>query len=565
MNTSNQTIEPDPAAETGLPLVAKRCDDDVSKLNAVNSSDGQAIVIPDSFWRSLEHLNHFRLFLAGFLFVAGFFSEQLLQQRLLNPPLFSLTSLVYFFSAWLFGRPKQRRDAFFQRQVARQALVDILCLAVLMYLGGGNASGLGLLLMLTLAAVGMLPNTRNVLFWAAVAALMVLAEQMLQAMQGGAGASGFVRSGLLALGLFGVALLSNLLAKGTLSAAALAVEKSRQAESFERINERMIQELPYAVMAVGADGDILQYNAHAEELLGARFFKGCTLLNCAPQLAQLWELWRLGKALPGHPFRIGLDGHRLRARFMELEPSRNEGAVVVLEDMTELELRAQKMKLASLGLLTANLAHEIRNPLSAIRHAAGLLKEDARDAMSTKLTRIIDDNAMRLNSLVEDVLSLNRRDRMHRVKLELCTFLSSFVYDYAQRENLPSGIMTLEMTRDVQVRFDAAHLEQICWNLLRNAWRYCTRQPGSIRIRLNTGDDYVDIEIINDGPAITPEVQSHLFEPFYTTENQGTGLGLYISRELAEANDAVLRYIDIPNGALFRLRCPITPVPNGES
>ena len=382
------------------------------------------VVIPDSFWRSLVHLNHFRLFLAAFLCVAGLLSEQLLQQRLDHPYLFAWTSLIYFLSVWLFGRPLQRRGELFQRQVVRQAIVDIVCLVVLMFLVGGNASGLGLLLMLTLAAVGMLPETRDVLLWAALAAIAILAEQSLQVINGHSGAGGYVRSGLLSLGFFGVALLSNLLAKGALAAAALAVEKSRQAESFERINERMIQELPYAVMAVGSAGEILQYNAQAAALLGARFFNGCTLGHCAPQLAQLWELWRQGEALPTHPFRSGMDGHRLRARFMELEPSRNEGAVVVLEDMTELEAQAQKMKLASLGLLTANLAHEIRNPLSAIRHAAGLLKEDARDAMSSKLTRIIDDNAVRLNGLVEDVLSLNRRDRMNRTEIELETYLA---------------------------------------------------------------------------------------------------------------------------------------------
>jgi two-component system sensor histidine kinase PilS (NtrC family) len=217
------------------------------------------------------------------------------------------------------------------------------------------------------------------------------------------------------------------------------------------------------------------------------------------------------------------------------------------------------MKLASLGLLTANLAHEIRNPLSAIRHAAGLLKEDARDAMSSKLTRIIDDNALRLNGLVEDVLSLNRRDRMNRSEIELETFLPGFMHEYAQRENLPAGVMTLQMAREAHACFDVGHLEQILWNLMRNAWRYCTRLPGSIRIRLNAGESHVDIEIINDGPAITPEVQAHLFEPFYTTDNQGTGLGLYIARDLAEANGAVLRYVDIQDGALFRLRCPIPP------
>lgn len=526
---------------------------------AAQTTDLPLSGVPDSFWRSIKHLNHFRLFLAGFLFVAGLLSERLLQQRFEHPYLFALGALVYFLSVWLFGQPAQRRPLDFQRLVVRQAMVDILCLTLLMYLAGGNGSGLGLLLMLTLAAVGMLPETRNVLFWTALASLAILFEQGLQVVQGNSGAGGFVRSGLLSLGLFGVALLSHLLAKGTLVAGELALEKTRQAESFERINERMIQELPYAVMAVDAQGQILQFNPHAEATLAVQLFNGGSLAVCFPQLAQLWEQWRRGETLPLYPFATDVDGHRLRARFMELEPSRNEGAVVVLEDMTELESRAQKMKLASLGLLTANLAHEIRNPLSAIRHAAGLLKEDAHDAISIKLTRIIEDNVLRLNGLVEDVLALNRRDRMNRVEIDLNAFLPAFIESYIQREGLSAGVMKLELSHSAKIRFDNDHLQQILWNLLRNACRYCQSMPGSIQIHLSISSGHAEIDFFNDGPGITPEIQSHLFEPFYTTDIQGTGLGLFISRELAEANNALLRYIDIPSGALFRLRCPLAP------
>jgi two-component system sensor histidine kinase PilS (NtrC family) len=321
----------------------------------------------------------------------------------------------------------------------------------------------------------------------------------------------------------------------------------------------MIQELPYAVMAVGGSGEVLQYNARAETLLGTRFFGGCNLDHCAPVLAEQWSLWCQGQELPRHPFRVGQDGRRLRARFIELEPTRSEGAVVVLEDMTEWEAQAQKMKLASLGMLTANLAHEIRNPLSAIRHAAGLLKEDAHDGMASKLTRIIEDNVRRLNGLVEDVLSLNRRDRLEREDVVLNDFLPAFVQQFMQRESVPQGVIQVFLAGDVRACMDPGHLEQILWNLSRNAWRYCSRYPGSIRMRVTRREDRTDIEIMNDGPPITAEVQSHLFEPFYTTDKQGTGLGLYIARELAEANRAGLRYVDNPDGAVFRLSCQVPP------
>lgn len=520
--------------------------------------DVPAAGYPDGFWRSLVHLNHFRLFLACALGLTGLLSGQPFT-RLDHPVLFTLTCAAYFFSALLFRRPLVRREEAFERQVVRQVIADLACLGLLMYLSGGNASGMGLLLIVTVAAVGMLPETRAVLFWAAVASLVVLGEQTLQLIRFESGVGGFVRAGLLSLGFFGVALLSHALARGALAAAALAREKSRQAESLARINERVIQELPYAVLAVNGEGEVLQYNARAESLLATRFHAGCDLARCAPALAGLWAAWRRNRALPEHPFQVDEDGHRLRARFIELEPTRREGAVVVLEDMTELEAQAQKMKLASLGMLTANLAHEIRNPLSAISHAAGLLKEDARDGIAPKLTRIIEDHVRRLNGLVEDVLSLNRRDRLRREPVDLEEFLPAFVQHFSQREAVGPGVVHVHLSRQSAVCMDPGHLEQILWNLMRNAWRYCSRRPGSIRIRVAGAGGRTEIEVGNDGPPITPEVRAHLFEPFYTTDKQGTGLGLYIARELAEANRAVLRYAAGQEGAVFRLACQAPP------
>lgn len=513
---------------------------------------------PDSFWRSLVHLNNFRLFLGMALAAAGFASEHV-YQRLEYPSLFMLGCGAYFLAALLFQRPLIRRSDPFERQVVRQALVDIACLGVILYLTGGNSSGIGLLLIVTLAAVGMLRDTRQVLFWAALASIVVLAEQSLQWWRYDLGVTGFVRAGLLSMGFFAVALLSHALAKGTRAAAALAQEKTRQARSLERINERMIQELPYAVMAVGGDGEVLQYNARIEALLGGPLLAGCALRRCAPGLAELWNAWCRGDKPPLHPLDLGQDGRRLRPRFIELEPTRSEGALIVLEDVTELEARAQRMKLASLGMLTANLAHEIRNPLSAIRHAAGLLREDAGDGMTAKLTRIIEDNTRRLNALVEDVLALNRRDRVRREVVDVAGFLASFIQQFTQREGVAPGIITLDAHEDLSICMDVGHLEQILWNLLRNAWRYCTRGADAIRVRAAARGANVEIEVFNDGPSMSREVRAHLFEPFYTTEKQGSGLGLYIARELAEANDAYLRCPEYADGTGFVLRCQVPP------
>jgi len=521
----------------------------------------KASEVPEAFWRSLGHLNSFRVFLAIALGAAGMLADQTFH-RFDYPRLFQATCAVYLLVALLFRSPLLARRERFERQVGRQALVDIICITLLMQLSGGNSSGVGLLLIITLAAAGMLSETRMVLFWSATATLAVLSEQIVQAVAFDGGAGGFARAGFLSLGLFASALLSHALAKGTLTASRVAASMRHQAKSMERINERVIQELPYAVIVVNGKGEVLQHNARAAELLDVRFFARCSLGHCSPRLAEMWQRWCAGETPPAHPFQVGREGRRLRARFTELEPTRSEGAVVVLEDMTELEAQAQRMKLASLGLLTANLAHEIRNPLSAIRHAAGLLKEDiqeANNATVAKLSGIIDSNAERLNWLVEDVLALNRRDRLTRESLPLAPYLNAFVEQLVLREGMLPDLVVVQVAGDPVICFDVAHLEQIFWNLFRNALRFCLKQPGSIRIRAVAGETKVDVDVANDGPGIPAELQSRLFEPFYTTDKAGTGLGLYIARELAEVNGASLHYVDIPDGAMFRLTCQAAP------
>lgn len=523
---------------------------------AVAASESPAISTrddaPESFWRALTQLNHFRLFVAFSLAVVGLGMEGSLL-TLQSPQWFAGICAVYFLVAWVFILPMRHRMPAFETQLARHVGLDIACIGAVLYVSGSGPAGPGLLLIVSMAAVGMLRQKRRIFFWAALASVVVLSQQLWLVLNGDTRLDVLARAGVLAASFFGVALLAHIQTTGVLAASQLAREKGQQAENMARINARMIQELPYAVMAVDGDGQVLQFNARVEELLDTRFFPHCNLRQCSPQLAALWSQWRNQKTIQPHPFQISRDGPRLTPRFIELEPTRQQGAVVVLEDMTDIEAQAQRMKLASLGMLTANLAHEIRNPLSAIRHAAGLLREGNQDAVAVRLTRIINDNAERLNGLVEDVLALNRRDRMRREDLALAQVVPRFVMQFTQREQVPEHVVQIHLTGDPHLCMDGNHLEQILWNLLRNAWRYCTKQPGSIRLRVSGLTDRVDIDVINDGPAIPAETKTRLFEPFYTTSKQGTGLGLHIARELAEANGGSLSYMDVPDGAMFRL------------
>lgn len=516
--------------------------------------------MPESFWRSLRHLNRFRYFLTLFFLLGPWYvGLSVLGQE--APERFLAVSLAYGALAWLADRFLVRRRPPFEQQVLAQVALDALFIVYLMHLSGGNGSGLGLLLMVPLAAAGMHPQARTTLFLAAFASLLILVEQAVQGL-GGAGEGGFLRAGLLSTGLFGVALFSHYLAGSTLSASQLAGEKAAQAEELARINARVIEDLPHGVLVIDRRGSVIHHNARAEALLECRMYELASLNHCAPQLERSWQAWRDTGMANGLPFSIGHSRRHLRARFSELEPTRKEGAIIVVEDMTELEQTAQNMKLAALGRLTANLAHEIRNPLSAIHQAASLLHEETQaNPLVQRLTAIIDGNSLRLNTLVEDVLALSRRDRLDTEAIAVDEFLRAFVIEFQQSEEIPAGMMVVQAPETLRICFDRLHLNQILWNLCRNAWRYCTRTPRSVQVRALAGESTAVVEVYNDGEPISAEMQARLFEPFYTTDRRGTGLGLHIARELAEANGSKLSYADQADGALFRLTCRLPPCP----
>jgi two-component system sensor histidine kinase PilS (NtrC family) len=287
---------------------------------------------------------------------------------------------------------------------------------------------------------------------------------------------------------------------------------------------------------------------------GLRPELGSPLEADLPELAEPLARWRDFPEM-GSAELIQTAGGRntLRARFVPLTGDSNGNVLIYLEDMARLRRESQQLKLAALGRLTANLAHEIRNPLGAISHAAELMQEETlEDPLLQKLTRIINDNSQRLERMVKDVLELNRRDRVERVDIHLHEWLAKFAEEFILQEKMPIPL-AIECPDDVIVRFDAGHLHQVLWNLARNGWRYCSKTKGSLLITVHYRDSWV-LNVINDGPGVPLDAQSQLFEPFFTTESKGTGLGLYIAREICAANAALLEYVaPVDGGACFRI------------
>jgi len=296
-------------------------------------------------------------------------------------------------------------------------------------------------------------------------------------------------------------------------------------------------------------GVIRQINRRAVEILGPIPKTGRELLlkEYTTALADRMQRWREDPTAGSDPMRTVLTHKLTGARFVPVGRSRNVGVVVFLEDLSRIQAEAQQMKLAAMGRLTANIAHEIRNPLSAINHAAELLLEEP-DLQETqrRLLTIVHDNTQRLDRMVQDVLKLNRRDRAHRETFRLGDFLRTFVAQFCQIEKVPEDVIVLNIQRDGSVSFDRSHLNQVMWNLCRNALRYSQRKQSSIRIQVRPGATGNGVELIvaDDGPGVPEAIRPHLFEPFFTTAASGTGLGLYIAREICDANSASLDYLE---------------------
>jgi two-component system sensor histidine kinase PilS (NtrC family) len=198
----------------------------------------------------------------------------------------------------------------------------------------------------------------------------------------------------------------------------------------------------------------------------------------------------------------------------------------------------------------------VRNPLSAINQAAQLLEEDGSVAPEgTRLLSMIRSNAKRIDRIVGEVLQLNRRDRQQPEVIRLGEFIRSITDEIAQAEGMPAGSLVIDIGSDLLIMFDRGHLNQILWNLVRNAWQHCRKEEGSIGIAARAGymGDAVICELQDDGAGIPAELRGQIFEPFFTTRPGGTGLGLYIARELADANGATLELLPKGPGAHFRI------------
>jgi two-component system sensor histidine kinase PilS (NtrC family) len=511
----------------------------------------------EPFWRSLFYFNVYRLLVALLLLLSVAIWGANLWFGSRDLTLFVVAGVVYLaFGVACFIVISTRKR--FDLQLTLQIAVDVGFIVLLLYASSGISSGLGLLLLTTLAGAGLISRGRLTLFYAALASIGVLLEQTYEVLRLDAPETHFVQAGLLSASYFAIAWLAHALARYAVASEQLAAQREIDLANMEQVNELVIRDMQDGVLVVDERGAIRQCNVRAERLLGP--LKAAagdrTLADYAPALAAQFEEWRTRTGIdwgPRPPFR-----NNVSARFVPIGRSKQVGAVIFLEDQTRIQAEARQLKLAALGRLTANIAHEVRNPLGAISHAAQLLQEEPGvSATSARLITIINENSSRLDRMVNDVLRLNRGDRAHRERFRLIEFLRGFVEQFTQIERIDAGLFRIESGYDPEVLFDRSHLNQVMWNLCRNALRHSRRAQGSIVIRVTAerAAGTVRLDVVDDGPGVAPEARVQLFEPFFTTAAGGTGLGLYIAREVCEANGATLDYVETVRGAQFTVQC----------
>jgi two-component system sensor histidine kinase PilS (NtrC family) len=511
---------------------------------------------PESFWISLRYFNFYRIAVAAMFFGTTLIYDDTLSLGSNNLTLFRYVSGSYLILGVVFhGVLRNLRDRF-DLQLSMHVFVDIIAITLLMYASGGIRSGLGVMLLISLTGAALLAQRRLTFLYAAVATIALLLEQNYWVLFRDASTATYLQPALLAIGCFASAGITNWLAQRVAANELLARRRGRELETQTRVNQLVIEDMHDGVVVLDRDGRVVQHNPRALRLLGVEPLVGVDLANLLPGFAPRWREWRAGAEGASWPGGTDyeLRGRGIRLRLLDTGTA-EEFCVLFVEDLTSTREQAQQLKLAALGRLTANIAHEIRNPLSAISHASELLGEERRERDRERLHRIIRDNTQRLDRLVSDVLQLSRRDRTASERIHLNTWLMGFLEEFVANERVSPERFQIQTTRDAWISFDREQLRQVLWNLLRNAVRYAGDDPRSIRIALGGYGDQVELSVVDNGAGVPAANQGQLFEPFFTTDSKGTGLGLYLARELCDANRAVLEYVNEPVGAHFRITC----------
>lgn len=439
-------------------------------------------------------------------------------------------------------------------------VIDILCIALLEYANGESNSNLTILLVVTVAAGGILVEGKLATFFAAVATLAILYKQILNGvLNNNFEQDDFLQSAFIGIACFATSFLAQQIARRLRESAALAGRQAEDLANLEELNHLIIQRMRTGIVVVDNDNYIVLINEACWKMFGMpTMSKHQALENLSPQLSKQLTIWRRDPFKRTKPFRSHSAGPETQANFTMMEAGEQANILIFLDDNTRMAQQAQQLKLASLGGLTASIAHEIRNPLGAISHAAQLLIEsNDLNKGDARLSEIIHQHTIRANKVIENVLQLSRRKQAEPELLDMKAWLVNFINDFQTNQDQSCEIKFSCKKDDLQFRIDPSQIQQVLTNLFQNGIRYSEQKTGQRTLTViadfNIQSEQPTLDVIDQGSGVPSDQQDKIFEPFYTSEKSGTGLGLYIARELCEANQARLDYHPISTGSCFRI------------
>ena len=496
-------------------------------------------------WTSLRLLNIYRVAVAAIFFGQSFVQDSpLLNIQKLT--LFAWTSLAYLLLAVMITLSTMIDRRNYHFQVSIQVYIDIIAIILLMHACGGISSGLGMLLVIAITVAGLLGRQSMAVVFASIASVGLLGEFLYStAYTDYAGTS--TQVGILGAALFATALVTQTLTQRVRRSEAVIMQQKRDVANLSALNAEILQNMQSGVIALDNKNRVSHINDTAKTMLKGRIqgfddqsqlpIDSKTLL---PDIYQALRDWQKSPLLSNRYISSSTGSNDIQISFHNLHTAAHQGTLIFLDDVSTLRQQMQQSKLASLGQLTANIAHEIRNPLGAISHAAQLLAENEElPAAEKRMTEIIQQHSSRINHIIEDIMQISRGRMASQDQISLKQWLSQFIDIYCQGEETSHDCFQLQVEPDdLSITFDSGHLNRIMTNLANNA-RMHGAEDSPIDIKVTQNDQQqVRIEVADQGQGIASKDLEKIFEPFYTTNHNGTGLGLYIVNQLCELNDA---------------------------
>lgn len=463
---------------------------------------------------------------------------------------------IYFILSLVFLYAGYSRIFSFEKQVLISGTIDVLSLTAMLILVTNLRSGQGILLNVTIAALSILAPGRVAVFFASLASFVLLCGNFMQFLAFNQNdLTGFYYTGIYGAGLFATALTAWYLSNWARMSENLARRRGDELVGMQRINEYIIERLHSGIIYVDENKEITLINSAARTFFNLDSANEAVHLNeISTVLAEKYDHFIMKTKHKDLIAQSILDEPYLRVHFFSIDVASRPAVLIILEDMTSIAQQAQQLKLASLGRFSASIAHELRNPLGAVAHAGQLLgDEGALNEEDNRLKELIINNCERMNGVIKNVLQLSRREQAKPEIIEILPFLEEFKESFCH--NNQCDIIIKSSKHSLLMVFDKSQLEQVLVNLCENAMMHGQDEKGQVHIVINAKSTANKISIIvsDSGPGVPSQHHSTVFDPFFTTIRSGTGMGLFIAKDLCEINQARLNLVKVSKGSAFSI------------